>query len=148
MWPRKASVETKYNSPKISGITKNNQNPRTPKQISSSNLPTANNSFYTISSPEHEKMNIYTLDEYAGLCANQNYSLNQPQGRKGSAPTFRKGSDSVESVDGHGEAISPNTSIHVNSNKKKSEDFKTKFKTEMCKFWVIDGRCKFGDNVN
>lgn len=33
-------------------------------------------------------------------------------------------------------------------NKRKlSEDFKTKFKTELCKFWELNGECKFGENV-
>jgi hypothetical protein len=118
--------------------------------MSSSNLPTANNSFYTLSSPEHEKLNNINMDEYAGLCANQSYGLKTSQERKISAPNFRKGSDSLDSVDGVVLDVgTPDLSIYnISSNKKKSHDFKIKFKTEICKFWSIDGTCNFGDNVN
>ena len=36
-----------------------------------------------------------------------------------------------------------------NKKKKKSEykDFRTKYKTEKCKFWEVTGECKFGENV-
>jgi hypothetical protein len=153
LFARNKLIENKYNSPRISGLDakpNTQQNASTPKLVSSSNLPTANNSFYTISSPEQEKLNNFNMDEYVGLCANHNYTLKTSQGRKSSAPNFRKGSDSIDSVDGGVmDPGTPDLSIYnISSNKKKSEDFKNKFKTEMCKFWTIDGTCKFGDNVN
>jgi hypothetical protein len=49
-------MENKFNSPKVCKKTTIN---------SSSNLPTANNSFHTISSPDHDKNNL--MDEYQGL---------------------------------------------------------------------------------
>lgn len=35
----------------------------------------------------------------------------------------------------------------VNNKQKLSDDFKTKYKTEVCRFWEINRSCKFGDNV-
>ncbi len=34
------------------------------------------------------------------------------------------------------------------NNKITSEDFKAKYKTELCKFWEINKTCKYGDNVS
>lgn len=31
--------------------------------------------------------------------------------------------------------------------KSKAEDFKTKYKTELCKYFEINGYCKYGENV-
>ncbi len=155
LFPRNKTIESKFNSPRVTNFDKSTSNYQknacTPKLMSSSNLPTANNSFYTISSPEHDKLNNFNMDEYAGLCANQNYCLKTSQDRKISAPIFRNGSDSLDLVDGLVlDAASPDLSIYnnISSNKKKSQDFKVKFKTEICKFWSIDGTCNFGDNVN
>lgn len=147
LFPR--TIESKFNSPRVCDKSTYQKYACTPKVMSSSNLPTANNSI-SISSPEHDKLNHFNMDEYAGLCANQNYCLKTSQDRKISAPIFRNGSDSLDSVDGQ---ILDQTSTDIynnisSSNKKKSQDFKIKFKTEICKFWSIDGTCNFGDNVN
>jgi len=40
-----------------------------------------------------------------------------------------------------------NCGMPEHNNKKKSDDFKIKFKTELCKFWELDAVCKYGDNV-
>jgi hypothetical protein len=119
-------------------------------KVSSSNLPTANNSFHTVSSHDHDCAHAVITDEYSGLVANTPNSPNTQKGCKirNNSSSVRKGSDSLESQDGdHASTIgSPNSSCSAKP--KKSEDFKMKFKTEMCKFWQIDGNCKFKDNVN
>lgn len=123
-------------------------------KISSSNLPTANNSFHTVSSPENDHAHTLVMDEYSGLGPVQTFSTLSSKNLRvrrnsGVSSSGRKGSDSLESQDGdHISTIgSPNSSL-VSAKPKKSEDFKMKFKTEMCKFWQIDGNCKYNDNVN
>lgn len=35
----------------------------------------------------------------------------------------------------------------INTQKTKEDNFKIKYKTELCKYFEINGKCKFGDNV-
>jgi hypothetical protein len=114
---------------------------------SSSSLPTANNSFYTISSPEYEKNTF--AEEYQGLGVNLNVNANPFfQIRKGSWNQQSKNSEDCESLDGALNSIGlQNSSLSLNYKNKKSDDFKEKFKTETCKFWELDNNCKFGENV-
>ncbi len=106
-----------------------------------SELPTANNSFHTNLSSPSEVEQTNHADDYDSL------GVNSPPKRKLKENSSRKRSeeDNVEGMSGG----SLNNSLHENqTNKpKKSEDFKTKFKTEICKFWQLNKICKFGDNV-
>ena len=45
--------------------------------------------------------------------------------------------------------LSPEAEPQPQAKKRKSgeKDFRTKYKTEKCKFWELNGECKFGDNV-
>lgn len=134
----KPAVMNKFDSPKVCGKRGKR------KFSSSSNLPTANNSFHTnISSPEHDK-NV-NLEEYKGLVPNYGNSQSR-SGKRG----IRKPSD-CDSAEAEINSVSSlNTSVTggVNPKQKKSDDFKVKFKTEKCKFYEIDKHCKFGENVN
>ncbi len=53
---------------------------------------------------------------------------------------FRKNSDNLEPL--------TETQTSEKSKRKVSEDFKQKFKTEMCKFWQLNGDCKFKESVS
>ncbi len=107
------------------------------KLSSTSNLPTANNSFHTVlSSPEQDNLGD---DQYAQV--NTSYSKQKKKGRK---PSSRKASADDESFD---YADKNSNCSATGSGKRKSDDFKVKFKTEMCKFWELEGLCKFSDNV-
>ena len=45
-------------------------------------------------------------------------------------------------------SLKTNSSVKYKTPKKtKTGDFKTKYKTEMCKYWQIEKSCKYGDNV-
>ncbi len=106
---------------------------------SSSNLPTANNSFHTIiSSPEQDKYG----DEYINLA----YSRSRKATIKTDNRKISTTESDMDSTD-FSEMNSFGGNVLVNNLKKKSDDFKNKFKTEMCKFWELDAACKFGDNV-
>ena len=105
-------------------------------------MPTANNSFHTISSPDHERPNMCSNDEYQGLFANINFQNDMQRKNSGKTYPVRKESDGLDSVDSEF-----NNSFHAGNRPKKSDDFKSKFKTEMCKFWQIDGTCKFKESV-
>ncbi len=120
-----------FNSPKAAKNT---------KAIStSSNLPTANNSFHTaISTPEHDKHQ----DEL--------YSYVEIRNRKtsGKFTTHRKRSNADSDLDSlEFSEMNSTCGMLGHSNKKKSDDFKIKFKTELCKFWQLDAVCKYGENV-
>ena len=102
--------------------------------LSSSNLPTANNSFHTtISSPEQ--------DEYQYIAYSRN---RRPVGKHNNRKISNADSD-LDSIE-HSE-MNLLCGGSATNNKKKSDDFKIKFKTEMCKFWELDAVCKYGDNV-
>lgn len=123
----------KFNTPKASK--------RSTKEAvtSSSNLPTANNSYHTaISSPEQDKFQ----DEYQHISYNRNrkqvFKFNNNNRKISSADSDL---DSLEFGENSLCGIGP---ANI---KKKSDDFKVKFKTEMCKFWELDKICKYGDNV-
>ena len=38
--------------------------------------------------------------------------------------------------------------INGNTNSKPAESFKLKFKTEICKFWQLNGTCEYGDTCS
>ena len=50
-------------------------------------------------------------------------------------------------IDKNSSPIKINVNININNSYKgKASDFKIKYKTELCKFYQINGHCKFGDN--
>jgi hypothetical protein len=62
----------------------------------------------------------------------------------------RKISESYDSYDDTRSVSSLKTNSSVKyktPTKSKTGDFKTKYKTEMCKYWQIEKSCKYGDNV-
>jgi len=123
----------KFNSPKTS--KKSSKEAIT----SSSNLPTANNSFHTaISSPEQDKFQ----EDYQCL----SYNKNKKTAGKNSNRKISSAESDLDSV----ELAEMNSlcGMIAGNSKKKSDDFKVKFKTEMCKFWDLYKVCKFGDNVS
>ena len=108
----------------------------------SSNLPTANNS--RTQTPKTS----FDLDE------TQNQNFRNPLFQKAVYDKLynRKWSRDLDNTN------SPKTNYdevhfheHFYSNqqhKTKSDDFKTKYKTELCKYYEINGTYKFGDNVS
>jgi hypothetical protein len=106
---------------------------------SSSNLPTANNSFHTaISTPEQDRH----LDE--------NNNIGDMRNRKTAGKKNNRKVSNVESDLDSLEFYEMNSTCGMlgQTSKKKSDDFKIKFKTELCKFWELDAVCKYGENVN
>ncbi len=99
---------------------------------STSNLPTANNSFRLEEEKDQLKFPEENLEPLSGLRKTSSVSEGG----------IRKGSDSLERP-----IENQNNLSDLNSKRKLSEDFKQKFKTEMCKFWQLNGECKFGENV-
>jgi hypothetical protein len=102
---------------------------------STSNLPTANNSFRLEEDKDQLKFCDENLETLSGV-------------RKASSTSergLRKNSDNIESPSENVNNL--NNLNELNSKRKLSEDFKQKFKTEMCKFWQLNGECKFGENV-
>lgn len=105
------------------------------KRKTLSNLPTANNS--KIETP---KGSIDITNEVQSQIANiDNGNLQKIVSEKLSKRKWSR--DSSGSNDEYYQAPS-------NSNfKSKADDFKIKYKTELCKYYEINGTCKFGDNV-
>jgi hypothetical protein len=98
----------------------------------------SNFSEYVFLSPETKtKENINTINH------------NQPK-RKRSQQSERKISENYESYDETKSvsSLKTNSSVKYKTPKKnKKDDFKTKYKTDICKYWEIEKSCKFGDNV-
>ena len=86
-------------------------------------------------------------DEYTELCYKP-VSTFDDQDR-----VETKESQHQEDLDESTSNSSINQSFHThlsmnNSNiRNKGDDFKTKLKTEICRFWEMNKACKFGDNV-
>lgn len=97
----------------------------------SSNLPTANNSTSQTPKSSFDK-NETNYREVSEKLASRKWSK-----------------DSVEIDIGTFEEFIPKDiqNCHHNVSKNKADDFKTKYKTELCKFFEINGTCKFGENV-
>ncbi len=127
------------------------------KQTSSSNLPTANNSFYTISSLDQNENALN--DEYQDISYKKNKNMIR---------SSRKISYSYKlnqnKIDEDNEITDDNFSVYSNNNSnfefnyanslfnvypqnKAANEFKTKYKTEICKFWQVNSNCRFGDKV-
>ena len=99
----------------------------------SSNLPTANNS--KIQTP---KGSIDITNETQGQIANiDNGNLQKIVSEKLSKRKWSRDSSGDEYYQ------PPSNSGF----KSKADDFKIKYKTELCKYYEINGTCKFGDNV-
>jgi len=148
----------KFISPKNKGnqINQNNK-----KLISSSNLPTANNSFYTISSLDQNELAFN--DEYQDISYKNNKNIIRNNRKISYSYKF-----SENKIDEDIEASDENFSIHSNNNSyfecnnannlisinniniyqnNKTNEFKNKYKTEICKFWQLNSSCKFGEKV-
>jgi hypothetical protein len=70
--------------------------------------------------------------------------------KKLSTPSTRKYSDNCDSMDETKSVSSINTNCKTPKNAKKGSidnNFKVKYKTEICKYWDLSGTCKFGENV-
>lgn len=141
-------------NPNIKYVSPKNQTIR--KQTSSSNLPTANNSFYTISSlDQHDNAHN---DEYQDISYKNNKNLIR-SGRKISYSyklNQNKIDEDIEISDDNFSIYSNNNSIfdlnyasnmYNNHPHNKANEFKTKYKTEICKFWQVNANCRFGDKV-
>ena len=116
---------TKYYSPKRKYSS---------RRKTSSNLPTANNS--KIQTP---KGSIDITNEAQSQISNiDNGNLQKIVSEKLSKRKWSR--DSSGSNDEYYQTSS-------NSFKSKANDFKIKYKTELCKYYEINGTCKFGDNV-
>jgi hypothetical protein len=97
----------------------------------------------------------------AELLANENNKLNfseyillAPENKKTNeninTNNSRKISENYDSYDDNRSVSSLKTNSSVKyktPRKNKSGDFKTKYKTEMCKYWQIEKSCKYGDSV-
>lgn len=130
------------------------------KQTSCSNLPTANNSFYTISSLDQNENALN--DEYKDISYKNNknlirssrkisysYKLNQnkiDEGNEISDDNFSVYSNSNSNCEFN---YANNFSNNNNNNFRNRivNEFKTKYKTEICKFWQLNAYCRFGDKV-
>lgn len=138
---------TKYISPK-------NQTIR--KQTSSSNLPTANNSSYTISSYDQNENTLN--DEYQDISykSNKNFIKSSRKISYSYKLNHNKIDEDNEISDENFSAYSNNNSIfdfnianntNIDCYNNKANEFKLKYKTEICKFWQVKANCRFGDKV-
>lgn len=145
--PHKESTrETSSNLP-----TNNNSKNQTPKTsidlTSNKNEVPQNNYLLEFSTPSFQKKLIEKTSY-----RNRKYSSNSNNSAEGngndydelsyhiSNPTFNSGSKSSFS---NGIPVS---NFDLNS-KAKADNFKIKYKTELCKYYEINGTCKFGENV-
>lgn len=89
---------------------------------------------------EQKKINF---SEYVFLTPNKtNENINTANSRKTSENY--ESLDETKSVS----SLKTNSSVKYKTPKKrKTDDFKAKYKTEKCKYWEIEGSCKFGENV-
>lgn len=131
------------NTKLISPIFKKNT-----KLTSTSNLPTANNSFYTISSADQ---NEACLDEYHEI-SYKNTKNNTRSNRKisYSYKLQDKIDEDIEvSEEKYSDVLNNNPILEkgIFNATKNPVEIKNKFKTEICKFWQVNMSCKFGDNV-
>jgi len=133
-----------------------NQIPK--KLTSTSNLPTANNSFYTISSFDQNESNL--MDEYQEISFKNYKNLNKNRKVSYDLNNYR--------IDEDNETNEENLSVFSNTNddslnvyinnainnpncniyQVKTNQFRQKYKTEICKFWQVNSSCKFGNKVN
>jgi hypothetical protein len=89
------------------------------------------------------------VSEYVGIKAYKLTSPMRPNDVKLYTPN-RKYSDNCDSNDETKSISSIYTTDSIYSKtpgKKSGNDFKVKYKTEMCKYWDMYKSCKFGDNV-
>ena len=103
----------------------------------SSNLPTANNS--RTQTPKTS----FDLDE------TQNQNFQNPLFQKAVYDKLSKRKWSRDSDNANSPKSNHDEHFYSNQQyKTKADDFKTKYKTELCKYYEINGTCKFGDNVS
>jgi hypothetical protein len=92
---------------------------------------------------EQKKLNF---SEYVFLSSDNTKKTNENINTTNS----RKISESYESYDDAKSvsSLKTNSSVKYKTPKKtRTSDFKTKYKTEICKYWEIEKTCRFGDNV-
>lgn len=142
------------------------------KLTSSSNLPTANNSFYTISSLDQNEWalneeyqdisyknskNIYRSNKKLSYPYNNLSNNKIVEDNEASDENFSIYSNNNSLYDAnsfHNYNLSSNNNYcNINNNNtvcnnKTTSEFKTKYKTEICKFWQLNNSCRFGDNVS
>lgn len=112
-----------------------NQFVRCSSRKTSSNLPTANNS------REQTPKTSFDLDDTQNQHF-QNISFQKAVYDKLSNRKWSKDSSSTyDSID------EQQHFVNQQQYRPKVEDFKMKYKTELCKYFEINGTCKFGDNV-
>jgi len=137
----------KYISPKNQAIK---------KLTSSSNLPTANNSFHTISS--YDQIENAFNDEYQDISYKNNKTLIKSSRKISYSYKLNQNkidedleiSDENFSVHSNNDSIfnyNHSNNLNNNSSVNKANEFKTKFKTEICKFWQVNANCRFSDKV-
>ena len=108
---------------------------RSSSRKTSSNLPTANNS--RAQTPKTS----FDLDD----TQNQNFQNTLFQKAVYDKLSNRKWSrDSASTYDSIDEQ---QHFVNQQPYRPKADDFKTKYKTELCKYFEINGTCKYGDNV-
>ena len=99
---------------------------------------------------------INTINSYQNLNAIQK-SQNHEEGNT------EEGNDTTDTFSGYSALIRAGNTLVDNeclndddcisfssssTSHKNSDDYKTKYKTEVCRFWEINQTCKFGENVN
>jgi hypothetical protein len=104
---------------------------------------------YKFNSPicPSDRLNMTGVNLYETKISTEN-----SKNKKFSTPSSnRKNSDYCDSNDETKSVSSINTKdtifCQTPTKAKKSNDFKVKYKTEICKFWDMNKYCKFGDNV-
>ena len=121
-----------------------------------------------IQSPKNYENKKNFKSNYKVYLKEENYYKSYKNYNKFSNKKIRKlSSDSANdstSNEDYNEIISPNNNlnnVNLNNNnnqnknqiktktifKSKADDFKIKYKTELCKYYEINGFCKFGDSV-
>jgi hypothetical protein len=92
------------------------------------------------------KKEFYRQEEYTKNKFDSNYNkYNEADSRKYSKDSSNI-STSNEDVYEKDLNENNNLSYNMNNYKGKASDFKIKYKTELCKFFEINGHCKYGDN--
>lgn len=86
--------------------------------------------------------NIESVDEYSNL-RNQTTPTNFKNKVKSNKTLSIQSWEEDENTE---VSINPNSSF-VSKSHKASDDFKAKYKTEICKFWELTGNCRFHDKV-
>jgi hypothetical protein len=108
------------------------------------------NSPVRVSDSKAAKLQGYTY--YSQSDRKNSQQTEAAKNKKLSTPSYstRKNSENCDSNDETKSVSSIGTkesALCQTPNAKKSNDFKVKYKTEICKFWDINKTCKFGDNV-